>query len=203
MEEQFIAEKSFERKDFSENGLEKGEYELCVFSNCNFSESDLSNIRFMDCEFYDCNLSSANVFQTGFQNILFKDCKLLGLYFDKCSDFGFSIKVENCQLNHSSFFKLNLSKTSFKKSNLSEVDFTECDLSSSNFDNCDLKNVIFNNSNLQNADFRTSINFIIDPEINRIKGAQFTLETVVGLLTKYNIKIEPNFSNDIKISNTL
>ena len=84
MEEQFIEEKTFERKDFSENGLKKGEYELCTFLNCNFSNSDLSKIRFIDCEFYDCNLSSAHILQTGFQNVLFKDCKMLGLQFDKC-----------------------------------------------------------------------------------------------------------------------
>ncbi|WP_306456210.1 pentapeptide repeat-containing protein [Winogradskyella undariae] len=118
---------------------------------------------------------------------------MLGLQFDKYSDFGFLIKVDKCQLNHSSFYKRKLSKTSFKKTKLQEVDFTECDLSSSAFDDCDLQNVIFKNTNLQNADFRSSSNFTIDPENNQIKGAKFTLETVLGLLTKYNIKIEPNF----------
>ncbi|WP_108801942.1 pentapeptide repeat-containing protein [Aquimarina sp. Aq107] len=192
MKEQFIEEKTFDRKDFSEIPLEKGEYELCVFLNCNFSNSDLSHIRFVDCEFHNCNLSTANIFQTGFQNVLFKDCKILGLHFDKCNDFGFSIKVDNCQLNHSSFFKRKLSKTLFKKSKLQEVDFTECDLSSAIFDDCNLQNTIFNKTDLQNADFRNSFNFTIDPENNKIKGAKFTLETIVGLLTKYNIKIEPN-----------
>jgi len=182
MEEEFIAEKTFERKDFSKNGLEKGEYELCTFLNCNFSNTDLSNILFTDCKFYDCNLSGATIFQTGFQNIFFKDCKLLGLHFDKSNDFGFSIQVDHCQLNHSSFYKRKLSKTRFKKSKLEAVDFTACDLS-----------FVFNTTNLQNADFRNSYNFTIDPENNRIKGAKFTLETVVGLLTKYNIKIEPNY----------
>ncbi|MCK8481689.1 pentapeptide repeat-containing protein [Psychroserpens algicola] len=192
MEEQFVEEKTFERKDFSQTGIEKGEYDLCVFINCNFSNSDLSKIRFIDCEFYDCNLSTANIFQSGFQNALFKDCKMLGLQFDKCSGFAFSIQIDNCQLNHSSFYKRKLSKTVFKKSKLREVDFTECDLSASIFDDCDLLHATFNNTNLQNADFRNSTNFIIDPENNKIKGAKFTLETVIGLLTKYNIKIEPS-----------
>ncbi|MEO9952202.1 MULTISPECIES: pentapeptide repeat-containing protein [Nonlabens] len=193
MNEQFIEDKIFKRKDFSEIGLEKGDYESCTFLNCNFSNSDLSNICFIDCEFYDCNLSSAHTLQTGIQNILFKNCKMLGLQFDKCNDFAFSIKVENCQLNHSTFYKLKLSKTIFYKSKLHDVDFTECDLSYSVFDDCDLQNAIFKNTTLKNADFRSSSNFIIDPENNRIKGAKFTLETVVGLLTKYNIKIEPDF----------
>ena len=115
---------------------------------------------------------------------------MLGLNFDKCSDFAFSIKVDNCQLNHSSFYKQKLSKTLFAKSKLQEVDFTQCDLSSSVFDDCDLLNAIFYNTDIQNADFRNSHNFTIDPENNRIKGAKFTLQSVGGLLAKYDIKIE-------------
>lgn len=193
MEEQFIEEKTFKKIDFSVNALDKGEYELCVFLNCNFANADLSKVRFIDCEFYDCNLSSSHILQTGFQNVLFKDCKMLGLQFDKCSDFGFSIKVDSCQLNHSSFYKRKISKTSFTKTKLLKVDFTACNLSLSAFYNCDLQNATFANTNLQGTDFRSSFNFTIDPENNQIKGAKFDLDTVIGLLTKYNIKIEPNF----------
>jgi len=118
---------------------------------------------------------------------------MLGLQFNKCNEFAFFIEVDKCQLNHSSFFKRKLSKIAFNKTKLQEVDFTECNLSSAVFNDCDLQNAIFKNTNLQNADFRSSTNFTIDPENNKIKGAKFTLDTVVGLLTKYNIKIEPNF----------
>ena len=75
MEEQFIEDFMFKKKDFSENALDKGEYELCTFINCNFSNSNLSQIRFIDCKFYECNLSTANIFQTGFQNALLKNVK--------------------------------------------------------------------------------------------------------------------------------
>ena len=173
--------------------MDKREYEMCVFSNCDFSNANLAQSIFIDCEFYNCNLSTVTVLETGFQNILFKDCKILGVRFDKCSGFAFSIKIDNCQLNHSSFFKQKLSKMTFKKSKLHEVDFTDCDLRESIFDECDLQNAIFYNTDLQKGDFRNSFNFTIDPENNKIKGAQFALETVVGLLKKYNIKIEPNF----------
>ncbi|MDO5968196.1 pentapeptide repeat-containing protein [Flavivirga aquimarina] len=190
MELQFIEDIKFERKDFSKDKLDKGDYELCTFSNCNFSNSDLSKIRLTECLFIDCNLSLVNLYQTEIQDVTFKDCKMLGLRFDKCSDFAFSIKVDNCQLNHSSFYKKKLPKTVFNKSKLQEVDFTECDLNTSIFDNCDLLNAVFKNTNLQNTDLRSSFNFIIDPENNKIKGAKFSLESVKGLLIKYNIKIE-------------
>ena len=97
-EQQFIEEKAFERKDYLESRLEKGDYELCTFSNCNFSNSDLSKIRFIECEFNDCNLSSVNLHETRFQDVIFKNCKMLALNFEKCSDFVFSIKIDNCQL---------------------------------------------------------------------------------------------------------
>ncbi len=189
MNHNFIEEKTFTKIDFSENALEKGDYELCTFINCDFSNSDLSIIRFMECEFHECNLSSTNIYQTGFQDVLFESCKMLGMHFEKSSNFAFSIKLNNCQLNFSSFFLQNLSKTVFTKSKLQEVDFSECNLSSSIFDDCDLQNAIFSNTDLRNSDFRTSHNFTIDPENNRMKGAQFSLPSVSGLLHKYNIKI--------------
>ena len=167
-------------------------YKVLLHLICDFSflDADLSNTRFMECEFYDCNLSSANVFQTGFQDVIFKDCKMLGIDFEKCSDFAFNIKVDNCQLSHASFYKMNLSKMIFKVCKLEGVDFTECNLSTSVFDNCDLLNATFLKTNLEKADFRTSKNFIIDPENNHIKGAKFSRKSVDGLLSKYLIKIE-------------
>ena len=108
MEPQFIEDKKFEKENFTENTLPKGDYESCTFLNCNFSNSDLSKIRFIECSFINCNLSLANLYLTELHDIVFKDCKMLGLRFDKCSDFAFSVKFDNCQLNHSSFFKKKL-----------------------------------------------------------------------------------------------
>jgi len=49
---------------------------------------------------------------------------------------------------------------------------------------------IFDNSVLEKTDFTTASNYSIDPEINRIKKAKFSLPAVVGLLNKYDIVIE-------------
>jgi fluoroquinolone resistance protein len=43
---------------------------------------------------------------------------------------------------------------------------------------------------LEKADFRTSNGYSIDPEMNRIKKAKFSLEGVAGLLDKYDIEVE-------------
>jgi uncharacterized protein YjbI with pentapeptide repeats len=74
--------------------------------------------------------------------------------------------------------------------NLQETDFSEADLTSSIFDNCDLHRAIFYNTNLEKTDFRSSYNYSLDPERNRIKKARFSRLGITGLLDKYNIEIE-------------
>ncbi len=117
---------------------------------------------------------------------------MLGLHFDDCNDFGLSFSFESCQLNHASFYKTKIKKSVFKNSHLTETDFTDCDLTSAVFDNCDLTGAIFENTYLEKADFSTSKNYTIDPEINRIKKARFSVFGLAGLLTKYDIIIENN-----------
>jgi fluoroquinolone resistance protein len=198
MKQVFIAEKTFEKIDFTQKPLSKGEYEYCNFVNCNLSKSDLSDIKFVECEFSGCNLSLVNLDRTSLKEIKFKDCKMLGLNFGDCHEFGFVVYFDACILNHSSFSgtaspvkkRVKFRQTVFKNSQLHEVDFTECDLSSSVFDNCDLTRTIFESTILEKADFRTSFNYSIDPELNRIKKAKFSQSGIAGLLDKYDIEIE-------------
>tara|TARA_B100000780_G_C20790358_1_gene313882 strand:- start:161 stop:508 length:348 start_codon:yes stop_codon:yes gene_type:complete len=115
---------------------------------------------------------------------------MLGLHFDQSKPFGFSISFENCQLNHSVFYQVNLGQSAFNNCQLQGVDFTEADLSNVHLTNCDLLNAIFDNTNLEKADLSHSINYSINPEVNKIKGAKFSLPEVVGLLDQYGIKIQ-------------
>ena len=114
---------------------------------------------------------------------------MLGLQYENCRDIGLSFSFENCILNHSSFYKLKIKNTSFINCQLHEVDFSECDITSSLFDNCDLSGAVFDNTNIEKADFRTSYNYSIDPEINRIRKAKFSTNGLGGLLGKYDIEI--------------
>ena len=107
MTETYIQDKTFDRNDT----LTKGEYENCIFNNCNFADNDLSEFKFTDCAFNGCNLSLAKLNKTAFRDIKFKDCKMLGLRFDTCNEFGLSFSFDGCQLNHSSFFKTKIKKT--------------------------------------------------------------------------------------------
>ncbi len=189
MEDIYIKEKKINKIDCKEKNLKKGEYENCDFINCDSANTDLSEIVFTDCEFIGCNLSLAKLTKTAFRECKFKDSKMIGLNFENCNEFGLSFVIENCSLNHSSFYKLKIKKTIFKNSQLQETDFTECDLTSSLFDNCDLMRAIFYNTIIEKVDFQTSFNYSFDPEINRIKKSKFSLSGAKGLLSKYDISI--------------
>jgi len=190
MERNFIEDKTFTKTDFALNKPEPADYENCIFKSCNFASTDLSGLNFSECEFLECDLSLAKTIKTTFRDIQFKNCKLLGLHFENCNEFLFSAGFENCVLNLSSFYKLKLKNAKFKNTGLHEVDFTESDLSSSIFDNCDFSGAVFDRTILEKADFRTSYNYSIDPETNRIKKAKFSVSGLTGLLAKYDIDVE-------------
>jgi uncharacterized protein YjbI with pentapeptide repeats len=115
---------------------------------------------------------------------------MLGLHFEDCNELGLSFSFESCNLSHSLFYNTVIKRTSFKDAKLHEVDFSACDLTSSFFDKCDLSGAIFDNTNLEKADFRTSFNFSIDPDKNRLKKTKFSSYGLSGLLNKYDIIIE-------------
>ncbi|HET6528553.1 MAG TPA: pentapeptide repeat-containing protein [Balneolaceae bacterium] len=189
MSESYQHIQNFDKIDFSAKEMSK-EYESCAFNNCNFLNSDLSKIKFIDCTFENCNFSRVKIYATLFRDVHFKNCKLLGLTLDDCNELLLSMSFNDCQLSLASFYKLSLKNTTFENCNLKEADFTESDLTHSTFSNCDLAGAVFKNTILKNVDFRTSYHFSIDPEINQIKKAKFSMPEIVGLLDKYDIEIE-------------
>ena len=190
MHKDFIDSKEFTGIDFTIKRLLVADYECCTFTNCIFTDTDLSECSFMECEFNNCNLSMVKLYNTMFREVQFKNCKLLGLRFENCNKYFFEINFEGSNLNVSSFYQLDLKNTKFMDCNVKDVDFTEADLKGMIFDNCDLAGAIFENSDLSRVDFRTSFNYTINPESNRMEGAKFSLSGVVGLLQYYKIKIE-------------
>lgn len=166
-----------------------GSYEECVFRNCDLSGQHLNGFTFENCEFYSCNLSNAQVRNSSFQQVDFIDCKLLGIQFHMAVPFSFEVYFSGSQLDFSSFYRCSLKNSKFVKCNLTGVDFTEANLQGVVLEECDLKNAVFQNSNLEKTDFRTSFNFIIHPEHNKMKKAKFAMNGVQGLLSSYGIEI--------------
>lgn len=190
MEDLYITERIYEKTDFTQKPLPKGEYEDCSFIGCDFTNSELGGISFNNCTFSACNLSMAKLGQTAFRAVLFSGCKMLGLHFDHCNPFGLSFRFEHCTLNHATFYQTKITKTIFKDVQLQEADFTDADISGATLDNCDLSGATFDNTNLEKADLRTAVNYSIHPESNKIKKARFALPGIAGLLDRYGIIID-------------
>ena len=180
----------FDGIDFTKEKIIKGEYIDCVFEHCNFENVHISNIQFIGCEFIDCNLSNVIVTNTSFKEIQFTICKMIGVKFNECNPLLLQMSFTICNLSYSSFYQLKIPNSVFNECKLEEVDFTETNLTGSWFNISELKNTIFDSTNLEKANFITSINFSIDPEINKLKGAKFSRENVMGLLVKYGILVE-------------
>ena len=104
--------------------------------------------------------------------------------------FAFSFSFTECHLDYSNFFGTKLRKTTFKNCTLKDVEFGEADLTASEFLGCDLSSAIFSNSILEKTDFRTAVNFAIDPDVNKMKKAKFSALNLVGLLYRHNLDID-------------
>ena len=189
MKQDAIEQQLFARQDYSTVPLAMGEYDTCNFRDCNFSGSDLSGISFLDCTFAGCDLSNVKLKNSAFRETIFKECKMLGLRFDHCNQVGMTVRFESCLLDHASFYQVKLNHTVFLSTSLQEVDFTESDLKNVILDHCDLAIATFNHTNLERADLSTALNYTINPENNRLRGAKFSLPAVVGLLNSFQIEI--------------
>jgi uncharacterized protein YjbI with pentapeptide repeats len=182
--------KTFDKVNFSQNELKNRSFEKCIFTNCDFSNSSLAHNIFIDCKFIGCNMAMTKLHRAQVKDVSFKDCKLIGVNFNESNDFLFCVSFENCIMDYVSFFGKKIIKTLFSCCSLKESNFSNADLTSSIFKECNLERAIFNDTQLKNTDFTTAYNFSIDPEVNFIKKAKFSKNSLEGLLTKYDITIE-------------
>lgn len=190
MQELIHVNKTFNKDVYSEKSVNKREFDNCTFIDCDFSNSNFSNNRFNECEFVNCNLSMIQLGKTVMYTVHFRDCKLLGINFHECDDFLFGVNFENSILDYSSFIRKKMPKTKFLNSSLREVAFIETILTGSQFENVNLAGAVFNRTDLRGVDFKTAINYDIDPEFNNIQKAKFSLPEAIRLLSKYDLKIE-------------
>ncbi|MBG6109579.1 uncharacterized protein YjbI with pentapeptide repeats [Flavobacterium sp. CG_9.10] len=189
MEDLIHIQKTFDKVIWINKRINNREFEDCVFKSCDFSNSNFSNNTFMDCEFIDCNLAMTDLTGTSLKTVSFKNCKLLGIHFNTCTDFLFSVNFQDCVLDYSSFANKKMPKTKFNACSMKEVTFGGANLTNSVFENCNLDNAVFNDTQLAGVDFTSAYNYKIDPEFNPMKKAKFSAQGIPGLLDKYDIKI--------------
>ncbi len=164
-------------------------FEQCVFRKLDLSQAVLTQASLIDCRFEDCVLTAIALNSTKLYEVSFLRCLLTQVDFSGCDTFGFAVDFIECQLDHAVFLNRKLKRTRFIDCSLKEAHFANCDLSGSVFKGCNLEFAKFDDNNLTQADFSTSYNISLNPEENKVKKAHFSVHSLPGLLTKYNLVI--------------
>lgn len=165
------------------------EFTDCRFEHCDLSLLPDAHCEFVDCEFVSCSCAGMPLDGTIFDNVRFEECRLTGMDFSKVNRFIFSASFARCALDFAVFSKNNLNGFLFSGCSIREASFIEAALKTAAFEECDLKGTLFERCNLEKADFSTSTGYFIDLDLNRVKGARFSLPEAANLLMKWDIKL--------------
>ncbi|MEN9569433.1 MAG: hypothetical protein RL172_664 [Bacteroidota bacterium] len=189
MEKQYFNDQTFDNCTLASITVGVAEFENCCFNNCDFSNASLNHFLLSDCTFNGCNLSSATLIKTAVHNVHFNQCKMMGLHWSQCNPLLFKANFTDCMLQYCSFYGAKLCGTQFTGCTLTEADFTEADCSLANFSGAGLAGALFDNSNLEKANFTYATHYSINPNLNKIKNARFSLQGIAGLLHQYQLQI--------------
>ena len=84
-------------------------------------------------------------------------------------------------------FKMD--KTIFKDSKIHKCSFTNTSLIKSGFTGCDLQETTFHSCKLSKANFVGAKNYTINPIVNDVKKAKFSLPEAVTLLKGLDVEV--------------
>ncbi len=163
-------------------------FDNCTFVECDFTKSIFYNCKFTECTFINCDLSLAILKSCIFNDVSFENSKLLGISWSNCVE-PFDVRFDACNISQNSFHLLDLRQIKFVNSLIKDTGFEECNLEAALFDNCNLEQTVFIKNNLKKSNFVTSKNYLIDPEQNDIKKAEFSLPEALSFLSILPIKI--------------
>jgi uncharacterized protein YjbI with pentapeptide repeats len=189
MKEQIAFGEIFQSVNFNEKHFQIGEYDECTFIHCDFSGVDLSSSVFTDCVFTGCNFSMSKLNGTSFSKVKFMDCKMIGIHFETCNPFMFTVFFKHCILDLSSFHGMKIPAIQYVHCSMREADLTDTNLTGAIFTGSDLYMTVFQQTNLEKADLSEAHHFHINPVANKVKKAKFSREGLEGLLVGFDIKI--------------
>ena len=164
-------------------------FEQCTFKKLDLAGTLFTNANFINCRFEGCDLTKVQVKNTKLYDVSFVHSKLSYVDFGSCNAFSFHVDFQSCQLDNTVFLNRKLKKAQFIDCSLKEAHFLRCDLTGTQFKECNLELARFEDNTLTQVDFSSSYNLELDPDINRIKKAKFSLHNLPGLLTKYDLVI--------------
>lgn len=185
--------KTFKGLEASRQVFSQVTFEACAFENCNFSDARFHKCKFIDCTFSASNLSNVGVDYSKFSDVFFSESKLVGVDWTKADwprfNFISPLKFNECILNDSSFYGLELVELGLEYCKAHDVDFRSGNFTKAHFCFTDFTNSLFMKTNLQEADFTEAKNYDIDIFNNNIKAARFTRMEALGLLTFLDIEL--------------
>ena len=102
---------------------------------------------------------------------------------------GAAANFKKSFLRYCNFSDLNLKKAVFKECKINECNFIDTCLVEADFSDTDLQDTVFHNCDLSKANFSGATNYVINPQVNKVKNAKFSFPEVTGLLKGLEIKI--------------
>jgi fluoroquinolone resistance protein len=165
----------------------------CKFINCKFPNILLKNSRFNNCEFIECDLNLVIIKSSSFPGTSFKKSKLMGINWTTSdwsnTSFGKLKGFTDCVISLSTFINLDLKGIKIKDCIAHEVDFRNADMSEAELCGTDLLKSIFIKTNLTKADLSKAKNYDINPGLNTLSQAKFSLPEAMSLLYNMDIKL--------------
>ena len=169
--------------------LRDARFESCTFEGVDWSGKDVRGARFEDCTFVACDLSNMRTLSLGLQHVTFRGCKLVGFDFSSCNALGFQVHMEDCIVDAANVEATDFRNVTWKGGRAHGADFTGANLEGVVLDGVDLEGALFGQTKLAGADFRTATGWRIRPEENRVKGAKFRRDDLLGLVEGWDLDL--------------
>jgi fluoroquinolone resistance protein len=184
-------DQTFSNVECQRQEIRDKEFFHCTFVQGSFQETAFTRCRFSDCTFQGCDLSLIKVTDCGFTNTRFQDSQLIGVNWTEAawSRTGFlnPIGFVRCAISYGTFMGLALKKLTLRGCVARDVDFSEANLTQADCTGTDFVDSRFWHTNLSKADFTGAINYAIDPTLNVVKKAKFSLPEAMSLLYSLDI----------------
>ncbi len=187
------ADQRFKRLTYRSKIFARQKFDACTFEHCSFQETVFQSCRFNDCTFTDCDLRLARVPGSSFRNVMFERSNVTGVNWADGSwaKSGLlnSIGFRDCDISYATFIGLDLKKLVLTHCVAKDVEFSDANLTQADCTETDFFESRFVHTNLTEADFTHARNYAIDPMLNTLKKAKFSLPEAIALLRSLNIEL--------------
>ncbi len=159
-----------------------------IWEHQTWNQDILPTEQFAGQEFFACTFSSLPLIETDFLGTHFSECSF-GVPIYLCERRFFTPQFQSCVLIGCNFSHLSMRGISFCKSKVHECSFLEADLTGANLQETDFAGSLFHHTNLAKADFKGARSYAINPQVNVVKKACFSLPDALCLLESFEVDI--------------